>query len=226
MRAGMPLVAERALRAEPVRVLLVDDHAAVREAIALAFRQEPDFEVAGQAASLAEARQMLQEVDVAVIDLGLPDGYGGDLVRDLREVNPQAQAIVLGASLDRSEIARAVDRGAAGVLEKTAGLDEVVHAVRRLHAGETLLPLTEVIELLRVAAATESASTRTGTRLRDSRRVSARCCGCSPRASTARASPTGCTSPSAPSATTSRTSSPSSACTPSSRRWCSRCATS
>jgi DNA-binding NarL/FixJ family response regulator len=46
----------------------------VREAIALAFRQEPDFEVAGQAASLAEARQMLQEVDVAVIDLGLPDG--------------------------------------------------------------------------------------------------------------------------------------------------------
>ena len=152
VRVGMPLVAELALRGEPVRVLLVDDHAAVREAIALAFRQEPDFEVAGQAASLAEARAMLQEVDVAVIDLGLPDGYGGDLVRDLREVNPQAQAIVLSASLDRSEIARAVDRGAAGVLQKTAGLDEVVHAVRRLHAGETLLPLTEVIELLRVAA--------------------------------------------------------------------------
>ena len=152
VRVGMALLAERALRVEPVRVLLVDDHAAVREAIALALRREPDFEVAGQAASLAEARQMLQEVDVAVIDLGLPDGYGGDLVRDLREVNPQAQAIVLSASLDRSEIARAVDRGAAGVLEKTAGLDEIVCAVRRLHAGETLLPLTEVVELLRVAA--------------------------------------------------------------------------
>lgn len=150
VRVGMPLV--RAGRTEPVRVLLVDDHAAVREAIALAFRQEPDFEVAGQAGSLAEARQMLQEVDIAVIDLGLPDGDGGDLIRDLREVNPRAQAIVLSASIDRSEIARAVDRGAAGVLEKTAGLDEVVHAVRRLHAGETLLPLTEVVELLRVAA--------------------------------------------------------------------------
>jgi DNA-binding NarL/FixJ family response regulator/signal transduction histidine kinase len=152
VRVGMPLVAEQALRAEPVRVLLVDDHAAVREAIALAFGQEPDFEVTGQAASLAEARQMLQDVDVAVIDLGLPDGYGGDLVRDLRELNPEAQAIVLSASIDRSEIARAVDRGAAGVLEKTNGLDEVVQAVRRLHAGETLLPLAEVVELLREAA--------------------------------------------------------------------------
>jgi DNA-binding NarL/FixJ family response regulator len=59
---------------------------------------------------------------------------------------------VLSASLDRWGIARAVDRGAAGVLQKTAGLDEVVHALRCLHAGETLLPLTEVIELLRVAA--------------------------------------------------------------------------
>jgi DNA-binding NarL/FixJ family response regulator len=149
LRLRMPVAPEP--RAEPVRVLLVEGHAAVREAIAAAFRQEPDFEISGEAGSLAEARGMLDEVDVAVIDLGLPDGYGGDLITELREGNPHAQALVLGAGLDRSEIARAVDRGAAGVLDKSAHLIEVVQCVRRLHAGETLLPVTEVVELLRLA---------------------------------------------------------------------------
>lgn len=137
--------------AEAVRVLLVEDHAAVREAIAFAFERAANFEVVGQAASLAEARRMLEEVDVAVVDLGLPDGYGGDLITELREVNPQAQALVLSASLDRAQLARAVERGAAGVIDKTAHLEDVVDSVRRLRAGEPLMPLPEVVELLRFA---------------------------------------------------------------------------
>jgi signal transduction histidine kinase len=56
------------------RVLLVEDHATVREALAAAFERHSDLEVVGQAASLAEARELLDGVDVAVIDLGLPDG--------------------------------------------------------------------------------------------------------------------------------------------------------
>jgi hypothetical protein len=79
----------------------------------------------GQAGSLAEARRMLeeeQEIDVAVLDLGLPDGYGADLIKALREKNPQAQALVLSAPLDRANMARAVERGAAGVLNKMAHL--------------------------------------------------------------------------------------------------------
>lgn len=151
VRFVMPLAPETAPAAELVRVLLVEDHTAVRQAIAMAFEREPGFAIAGQAASLQEARRMLGGVDVAVVDLGLPDGYGGDLIKELRAVNPQAQALVLSASLDRSEIARAVERGAAGVLDKTVYLDEVVRSVRRLRAGETLLPLDEVVELLRFA---------------------------------------------------------------------------
>src|SRR5215211_5587660 len=139
---------------EEVRILLVEDHAIFREALASNFkREEASFEVVGQAGSLAEARRMLQEeqVDVAVIDLGLPDGYGGDLIKDLREANPHAQALVLSATLERAQIARAVEAGAAGVINKTAHLSEVVDAVRRLRRGETLLPLQEVVELLRFA---------------------------------------------------------------------------
>ena len=137
---------------EKVRILLVEDHAIFREVLAPTLEQEASFEVVGQAGSLAEARRMLERVDVAVIDLGLPDGYGGDLIKDLREANPHAQALVLSATLERAEIARAVEAGAAGVVHKTAHLDEVVDALRRLRRGETLLPLEEVVELLRFAS--------------------------------------------------------------------------
>jgi DNA-binding NarL/FixJ family response regulator len=110
--------------------------------------------VVGQAGSLAEARQMLEQgaSDVAVIDLILPDGYGWDLIKELRAVNRRAQALVLTAELGRAGIARAVENGAAGVLNKTVELEEVVEAVRRLSAGEALLPLEEVVELLRFAS--------------------------------------------------------------------------
>jgi DNA-binding NarL/FixJ family response regulator len=146
---------ERGELEEVVRILLVEDHATVREAVASAFEREADFEVVGQAGSLAEARRLLEEeqqtVDVAVIDLGLPDGYGADLIKNLREAQPQAQALVLSAILDRAQIARAVEAGAAGVRGKMAHLAEVVDAVRRLTAGERLMPLQEVVELLRFA---------------------------------------------------------------------------
>ena len=138
-----------------VRVMLVEDHTAIREALASSFEAE-GFEVVGQAASMAQAQKMLEQtkhpIDVALIDLGLPDGYGADLIKELRDAHPQAQALVLSASLDRANIARAVERGAAGVLGKTAHLEEVVQAVSRLRAGQTLMPLEEVVELLRYSS--------------------------------------------------------------------------
>jgi DNA-binding NarL/FixJ family response regulator len=143
---------------EGVRILLVDDHAVMREALVSAFKQEADLEIVGQAGSLAEARLRLGEAeqlaDVVLIDLGLPDGDGSDLIPELREANPKVQALVLSASFDRAEIARAIERGAAGVLHKSARLAQVIEAMHRLRAGETILPLEEVIGLLRFAGRT------------------------------------------------------------------------
>lgn len=134
------------------RILLVEDHASFRQAVASVFEREPGFTVVAQAGSLAEARRMLDGVDIAIIDLALPDGYGGELIKDLRDANPGAMALVLSASLDRAETARAVESGAAGVLHKSVELDEVVHAVRRVRAGEMLLSPEEVVKLLRFAS--------------------------------------------------------------------------
>ena len=136
---------------EAIRVLLVEDHASFREAAASLFDREPGFSVVGEAGSLAEARGMFDGVDVAIVDLNLPDGYGGDLIKEMREANPHAIALVLSASSDRTDIAQAVESGAAGVLHKSVGTDEVVKAVRRLKADKSLMPIEEVVELLQYA---------------------------------------------------------------------------
>jgi two-component system nitrate/nitrite response regulator NarL len=135
------------------RLLLVEDHASFRQTLALVFDQEPDFEVVAQAGSLAEARRMMKgrEADVGVIDLSLPDGEGVELIEELREANPLFAALVLTASLDREEHARAVEAGAAGVLHKSADVDEIIDATRRLAAGETLISQEELVEMLRLA---------------------------------------------------------------------------
>ncbi|MCW2573845.1 MAG: domain S-box protein, partial [Frankiales bacterium] len=136
VRVELPLTERRGVSTTRVRVLLVEDHATVRQALATAFEQEDDFEIVAQAGSLAEARQLLRDVDVAVIDLGLPDGYGGDLIDELNTATPDAQALVLTASLDHAQVARALQSGAAAVINKTAPLEEVITSVRRLRAGE------------------------------------------------------------------------------------------
>lgn len=107
---------------------------------------------------------MLDGVDVAIIDPGLPDGVGTELVDDLRAANPQAQALVLSATVDRAATARAVESGAAAVLSKTTHLHQIVSAVRRLRAGETLIPLEETVDLLRFAG-------RERERVREERRL-------------------------------------------------------
>jgi two-component system, NarL family, response regulator DevR len=119
-------------------VLLVEDEPRMREAITSQFEREPDFEVTGQAASLAEARGMIDRADVAILDVGLPDGSGIDLIPELRASNAQAKILVLTASRDRAVIRRAIEAGADAVLDKMTHMGSVVESVRSLVAGERL----------------------------------------------------------------------------------------
>ena len=135
------------------RVVLVEDHASFRQTLAYIFDGEPGFEVVAQAGTLAEARQdaVGAGADLGVIDLTLPDGEGIELIRELREANRNFAALILTASLDKTEYASAVEAGAAGVIHKSADVDEILDATRRLGAGETLLSPQELVELLRIA---------------------------------------------------------------------------
>ncbi|MDQ3045422.1 MAG: response regulator transcription factor, partial [Chloroflexota bacterium] len=128
--------------------------------------READTTVIAQAGTLAEARRHLEGVDIAVVDLHLPDGDGVDLVRDLRAVNPYGLVLVLTASADRAHYARAVEAGAAGVLNKSAAITEIIAAVRQLAAGEPLLSPLETIDLLRLAGEHRERDRAAGARLK------------------------------------------------------------
>ena len=118
------------------RVMLVEHHAAFRQSLASLLSQEPDLEVVAQAGSLAQARKMLDtRLDVAVLDLALPDGDGRDLIGELRRMNAGISVLVLSVMLGPSHLEEVLKAGADAVLHKVASPPKIVEEVRRL-AGE------------------------------------------------------------------------------------------
>ena len=133
--------------------MVVDDHDTFRDPLAFMLEREPDLTVVARPRSLSEAREDLQStehgVDVAIVDLNLPDGSGTDLIKDLRGSHPRAKALVLSAISEQRYLAEAIEAGAAGIMHKSAPMSDLVEAVRRLAVGEQLLTQQEVIEALR-----------------------------------------------------------------------------
>lgn len=138
-----------------IRVLLVDDHASAREPLAFMLNHQDDIEVVATTGSVAESQEALAgglDLDVAVLDLGLPDGWGTELIGTVHASNPRAVTLVLTSYTDQVVLAQALAAGAAGVLNKSADVDEIVAGIRRLHAGEQLVSAREVADAIRVAA--------------------------------------------------------------------------
>ena len=133
-----------------ISVLLVDDHLSFRQPLAFMLMREADITIIGQAGTVAEARPLLTDADIALIDLDLPDGEGEELIHALRSINPQAIALVLTSAISDLAKARAVEAGAAGVLHKSHPVGEITEAIRRVHAGEALLSTRETVEMLRL----------------------------------------------------------------------------
>jgi DNA-binding NarL/FixJ family response regulator len=120
------------------RVMLVDDHPDFRDLMVALLEGQPDLRVVAQAGTMAEARSQAaaSSFDVVVLDLGLPDGNGADLIGELREASPGGAVLVMSASLHPTNIGKAMREGADEVLDKLASPREVVGTVRRLGAGD------------------------------------------------------------------------------------------
>jgi len=117
--------------------MVVEDHADFRELMQVLLGGQPDIELVAQAGSLAEARAQAArfELDVAILDLGLPDGSGADLIADLRRDGNEVRVMVLSASLDPEGIEKARSAGADEILDKLTPVAEVLATVRRLGNG-------------------------------------------------------------------------------------------
>jgi DNA-binding NarL/FixJ family response regulator len=137
---------------ELTRILLIDDHVSYRQALAYMLERESEFKVVGEAGSLAEVRKLsgksLKDMDVAVVDLALPDYDGFRLIEHFALYAPQVMILVLSASLEPGRFARAIEAGAAGVLDKATPIKDIIEAVRQLKDGEALLSQAEVIGML------------------------------------------------------------------------------
>jgi DNA-binding NarL/FixJ family response regulator len=119
-----------------LRVLVVDDRTDLRQAFATLLEGQPDLEVVGQAGSLSEARTMLEGVDVALLDRGLPDGDGLKLMWPLREANPQARIFVMSATAEMRHPDDAMEAGADGIIDKLAPFERMFAAIRGYRGGQ------------------------------------------------------------------------------------------
>lgn len=121
------------------RILVVDDHPVVRKGLAELFREEPDFEVCGEAGTVADALGAAQRArpDVAIVDITLGAESGLDLLARLGEMSPPVHVLVLSGHDERLYAERALRAGALGYVMKDQAADELVAAIRRVASGRS-----------------------------------------------------------------------------------------
>jgi DNA-binding NarL/FixJ family response regulator len=113
-----------------IRILVADDRADFLRAFTRLLESQPDMEVVGTAASLAEARRMLSGVDIALLDRGLPDGDGLELVGELRALNRGVRIFVISSTVEVRHPTDAIEAGADGVIDKLDPPERVFAAIR------------------------------------------------------------------------------------------------
>jgi DNA-binding NarL/FixJ family response regulator len=127
------------------RILVVDDDEAFRDSVRTAILPHEGLVLGAQAGSLAEARDVIarQNFDVALVDLGLPDGNGIDLIRELARTRPETDVMVVTVFGDEAHVLASIEAGATGYLLKRSLHDTLAATVRELRAGGS--PISPVI---------------------------------------------------------------------------------
>jgi DNA-binding NarL/FixJ family response regulator len=143
-----------------VRIFLLDDHEVVRRGLRGLLEAEDDLEVTGEASTAEEALMRIPATrpDVAVLDVRLPDGSGVEVCREIRDRHPEIQCLMLTSFADDEALFSAIMAGAAGYVLKQIRGNDLVDAVRRVAAGESLLDPSvtrQVLERLRAPSQEE-----------------------------------------------------------------------
>ena len=128
--------------ATEIRLLLADDHAVVLEGLVAIIGRQSDMSVVAEASDGPEAveKWKAHRPDVALIDLRMPALDGVGVIAEIRRTDPAARVIILTTYDTEEDVYQAIRAGARGYLLKDARRGEVLDAIRRVHAGETLLP--------------------------------------------------------------------------------------
>ena len=132
------------MRAAAARVFIVDDHPSVRTGIALLLELEEGLTVVGEAASVAEAMELLRQVemDLVLTDVSLPDGNGIDLTREILAVGNDVTVLVVSMHAEEHYAANALKAGARGYVLKDEAAECLVEAIGTVLSGEVFLSKT------------------------------------------------------------------------------------
>jgi DNA-binding NarL/FixJ family response regulator len=149
---GQPtdVVMPEATFAEPIRVLVVDDHALFRRGLEMVLEQEPDIEVVGEASDGAEAVERASDTtpDVVLMDVRMPRRGGIDACTAIKDAVPSTKIIMLTISDEEADLYDAIKAGAMGYLLKEISIEEVASAIRAVHGGQSLISPSMASKLL------------------------------------------------------------------------------
>ncbi len=139
-----------------ISVALVDDHIMVRSGFAQLLAMEPDIQIHSEYSNARDAFRVLAstDIDVAVIDISMPDESGLVLLEKLRKKNPHFRAIILSIYDSASFVSKAIDAGAYGYLSKRCGPGELVTAIKKVAQGDRYLCADALVNLSNASACT------------------------------------------------------------------------
>jgi two-component system nitrate/nitrite response regulator NarL len=132
-----------------VSVAIIEDHQVFVDALSMYLQRNPEFRLIGSAGTFAEGSELIQgrSPEIVLLDVGLPDRNGMDLIPEIRRHSPKTKIIVLTSFSDESTLMRAIDSGVSGFVQKGSSLSELLTAMRDVAEGEIVMPVSILIGL-------------------------------------------------------------------------------
>lgn len=133
-----------------ITVSMIEDHQILVDSLSLMLRYESDIDFLGSASSLSKGQNLIKETtpDVLLLDVGLPDGNGLDLIPEVNQISPDTNIVVLTSLSDEATLMRVIDSGISGFVSKNSELSELMETIRKAADGEIVMPTSLLVGLL------------------------------------------------------------------------------
>ena len=133
-----------------ITVAMIEDHQILVDSLSLMLRYESDIDFLGSASTISKGQSLVEETnpDVLLLDVGLPDGSGLDLIPEVKRVSPDTNIVVLTSLSDETTLMRVIDSGISGFVSKNSQLSDLMETIRKAADGEIVIPTSLLVGLL------------------------------------------------------------------------------
>jgi two-component system response regulator DevR len=123
-----------------ISVAIIEDHQILVDTFGMMMRNDPEIQLVGNANTIAEGRELVHHCapNVLLLDVGLPDGNGLDLIPEIKRCCPETQIVVLTSMTDETTLMRAIEGGVSGFVSKSSSLTDLLETIRQAASGEQM----------------------------------------------------------------------------------------